>query len=389
MNIEALLQHEPLRRREFPVVADQIFLAHAGVAPLTHRAADAMAEYVHAAARDNQEHAAAWARIDETRALAARLIGAGADEISLLGPTSLGLNLVARGIPWCKGDEVIFHGDDYPANVYPWRALEAEGVHVKALCPEQPGVITWEVVEAAITERTRLVALATCHFLSGYRIDIDAIGERLQERGILFCLDAIQSLGAFPLSVKHVDFLAADSHKWLLGPLGAGILYVKKSRQDLLRPQLLGAWNVHSPEFVAQDQIILETGGRRYEPGTLYLAGIIGMEASMELLMEIGIEKIGERLLQLRARLLAGAREKGYQLYIEDWDLGRDAHDRHRSGIVSLFHPGQDSVHTGQRLNAADVRVSLRRNRAGQAFLRCSAHFYNTESEIDRVIGLL
>ena len=187
--------------------------------------------------------------IRRARQLCAEFIGAAAEEIALLGPTSLGLSLFANGIPWEAGDEVLCYAGDYPANVYPWLDLRRRGVIVRYLEPERPGEITPELVAAALTPRTRLVALASCHFFTGYRIDVDAIGRLLHERGVLFSVDAIQTLGAFPMNVEHVDFLSADAHKWMLGPLAIGIVYVKKRHFELLRPTLLGAWNVVSPQL--------------------------------------------------------------------------------------------------------------------------------------------
>ena len=174
--------------------------------------------------------------------------GAARAGIALLGPTSLGLSLVANGLDWEQGDEVICYLDDYPANVYPWTQLERFGVRPVFLKPGQPGRITPELVAGAMTNRTRLVALASCHFFSGYRIDVDAIGRVAHEGGALFCLDAIQSLGAFPVSVEQVDFLSADAHKWMLGPLTAGIFVVSREH-----PADLAAFALRSlerrPEF--------------------------------------------------------------------------------------------------------------------------------------------
>ena len=172
--------------------------------------------------------------------------------------------------------------------------------------------ITPELVEAALTPRTRLVALASCHFLSGYRIEADVIGRMLRARGVLFCLDAIQTLGAFETRVDHVDFLSADSHKWMLGPMSAGVFYVREELQERLRPSLLGSWNVRSPNFIAQPDIEFENGGRRYEPGALNIAGILGMKAGIELLLETGISAVSAQLLALKERLIAGLGPLGF-----------------------------------------------------------------------------
>ncbi len=382
----SFVHDEPERRRMFPVAAHHVFFAHAGVAPLPRVAEEALQDFARRGAEDGQESAWAWAKVREARQAAAALLGASEDEISLLGPTSLGLNLVALGLDWRPGDEVVYCREDYPANVYPWAALENLGVAPVPLHSPVLGAIAWEDVEAALTPRTRLVALASCHFLSGYRIDVDGIGRRLHDRGILFCLDAIQTLGAFPLSVEHVDFLSADSHKWLLGPCGAGIFYVKTACRERLRPALVGSWNVVSPQFVAQDAIQFETGGRRYEPGILNIPGIAGMLASMRLLLDIGIDAIGQRLLELRGALVDRLRPLGYQPLL---DADTPDADRHLSGIVSVSHPTRDLAAIVRELDAGGVSVSLRHNRLGQAFIRFSPHFYNTDEEIDRAIALM
>ncbi len=389
MTLNEIVNDESIRRSAFPVVAERIFMGHAGVAPLPKAAVDGMAEFCRRGSLDAQETSWTTKLVAETRALSGKLIGCTEDEIALLGPTALGLSLVANGIDWQPGDEVVYYPDDYPANVYPWTSLERLGVKAVAIQPDQPGVITWDVLERALTKKTRLVSLATCGFLNGYRIDVDAIGQQLQEREILFCLDAIQTLCAFPISMQYVDFLSADSHKWMLGPAGAGIVYVKQSRFESLRPTLVGSWNVESPNFVAQEQIAFPNTAVRYEPGMLAYPGIAGMHGALELLLDVGISAIANRLLELREALLAMLRPMGYRLYLEDWDTSSAATDSARSAIVTVLHPDKDMTKVGAYLMANGVRISARENRSGQPFVRFSPHFYNTTSEIDRIGQLL
>jgi len=220
-------------------------------------------------------------------------------------------------------------------------------------------------------------------------LDVTTIGKALQARGTWFCLDGIQSLGAFPLDVKYVDFLSADSHKWLLGPCGAGIFYVRRSLQSVLRPTLLGSWNVVSPDFSAQEEIAFYAGARRYEPGTLNLPGIAGMHAAMDLLLRVGLPAIAQRILALRAFLVKGLRNLGYELYLEEFDTRNGANDSERSGIVSVRHPRKDLSEVAERLQSHAVSFSLRKNRARETFLRFSPHFYNTEDELSQVLEIL
>jgi selenocysteine lyase/cysteine desulfurase len=385
ISIQDLIADEALRAAAFPITAHRTFLSHAAVAPLPAVAADALRWFGESAGRDQQENPEVWKRVQGTRAVAAQLLGAGADEIALLGPTAMGLNLVADGLDWAEGDEVVFNPDDYPANVYPWTKLRAHGVRPVPVRPERPGEITWDVVAAALSPRTKLVALASAHFLIGFRIDIDDIGRRLHERGILFCIDGIQTLGAFPFSTAHVDFLSADSHKWMLGPLGAGIVYVRRTLFDRLRPTHLGSWNVISPNFIAQEDLTqFYDGGRRYECGSLNVPGILGMRASLELLLELGIESIAARILHLRQKTWSTLRAAGWEAV-----GGGDLPTPHQSGIVTFRMGDRDPRKLALKLEAARVSVSIRHDRTGTPHLRVSPHFYNREVDIDRLAEVL
>lgn len=386
MTLQALISDERARRAAFPVVEHQAFFAHAGVSPLPAAAQGALRRYAEEAGRQLQESPWAREQIKAARHLAAKLINASVQEIALLGPTSLGLNLVALGLDWREGDEVIYYEDDYPANVYCWMELARRGVKPIALRTADlaaPGAITWDAVEPLLTDRTRLVSLASCHFMTGYRIDHAGIGRRLHERGILFCLDAIQTLGAQPLDVEHVDFLAADAHKWLLGPSGAGLFYVAREQQDRLRPAVLGSWNVQSPNFIAQRRIDLHAGARRYEPGTFNCPGIAGMAASLGQLLDIGVDSIDRRLRELHALIVDRLAALGFERYVPD------PPDEARSPIVTLIHPSADLPRLHERLTDADIAASLRHDRAGTPLLRFSPHFYNTAEEVERAAACL
>lgn len=378
-----ILSNETRRQAEFPVARESIFMAHAGVTILPQRVSQAMQEYLQGACLAHQEYPAAWRALNETRALAAQLIGAKSSEIALLGPTSVGLNLVANGLAWQPGDEVVCYLDDYPANVYPWQNLAAQGVKVRYLQPAVLGGITPAVVEQALTEKTRLVALASCHFLTGNRIDLPAISALLRQRGILFCLDAIQTVGAFSTLVEHCDFLCADSHKWMLGPMAAGIFWVREDLHDQLRPTLLGSWNVCSPQFIAQPSIAFEKGGRRFEPGALNMVGTLGMKAGIELLLEVGIDAVSQRLLLLRDQLLSVLQPLGFR-------VAELAPGCLPCGICSVTRDdGVDMGRLFQHLTEQNVVASYRHDRTGRGYLRFSPHFYNTESEVQRLGSLL
>ena len=382
MTLAEILANEDLRLREFPVACEKIFLAHAGVCPLPCRVADAIAECARQGTFGDQE-TFTLQRLDDARKLAAQLLNCQSDEVALVGPTSLALSFVAAGLNFSKGDNILVYYDDYPSNVYPWMALAARGVEVRLLNTRGLGVIRPMDVTGQVDENTRLVALASCHFIVGFRLEHQAIGKFLREREILFCLDAIQTLGAFPTTVENVDFLAADAHKWLLGPCGAGILYVRRELQEKLNPPIYGWHNVRSPNFVAQEQIIFRSGAVKYEAGTHNLIGLAGLIAAMELALEIGVDNISAELLRKRAWLVPALQVKGFTV------LNADVKTGNASGIVSFYQNGKDLAALNQKLADAGIVASLRTNRAGQNFIRFSPHFYNTDEELQRTLELL
>jgi len=383
MTSSEILSDEALRQHEFPVAREKIFLAHAGVAPLPRRVADAVRDYAGLCTQGDQETLLPAQQVHHSRALAARLLNALPDEIAFVGPTSLALSFIAAGLPWRKNENVLIYFDDYPANVYPWMALAERGVEVRFLSASEPGRLRPLEVIGQVDEQTRLVALASCHFVSGYRIDLNAIGQALHERNILFCVDAIQTLGAFPTTVEHIDFLAADAHKWLLGPCAAGILYVRKGLQDSLRPAAYGWHNVLCPNYVAQEQLVFRPGARRYEAGTQNLLGLVGLNAAMELLLEMGIDNIAAELLRKRALLVPALKNKGYTV------LHADVPPANASGIITFYREGAGMAALCEKLEAANIIASLRADRSGRQHLRLSPHFYNTDAELQRVVQLL
>jgi cysteine desulfurase/selenocysteine lyase len=374
---------EAERLERFPVARRQIFVAHAGVTPLPRCAADAMISHIRASSEDHQEFGEVFGDIDRTRKLCADLIGSQKSEIALLGPTSLGLSLFANGITWREGDEVICYREDYPSNVYPWMALASQGVRIRHLQPEKHGRITPEIVEGELSSRTRLVALASCHYLSGWRIDVDAIGALLHERNVLFSVDAIQTLGAFPFSARFVDFLSADAHKWMLGPMAVGIVYVATRNFELCRPTLLGSWNIHSPQFLAQETMKFHETAQRYEPGVLNVTGVYGMKASLEMLEATGLETVSSAILDVRDHLNGLLEEIGFEF------LSPPREEPLRSGIVAARHPRVASGVLSSALEKERITVSLRMARDSGEWLRFSPHFYNTKAEMERIADVL
>ena len=383
MTLVEILNNEELRRHEFPVTREKIFLGHAGDCPLPRRVAEAVTDYARQATTGDQEKFAYPAILETGRKLGAQLLNCKPDEVAFVGPTSLALSFLASGLKLRKGDNILVYFEDYPSNVYPWMALAEQGVEVRLMNTRGLGLIRPKDVMGQVDENTRLVALATCHFISGYRIDFQAIGKYLRKRNILFCLDGIQTLGAFPTTVEAVDLLAADAHKWLLGPCGAGLMYVRGSVQGMINPPIYGWNNVRCPNYVAQEHIVLRTGSQKYEVGTHNLLGIVGLVTAMQLLLELGVENIARELLRKRALLIPALQGKGFTV------LQADAPAENASGIVSFCRPGSDLADLHQKLTDAGVVTSLRADRTGQKYIRLSPHFYNTDAELERMLELV
>ncbi|MEP6663124.1 MAG: aminotransferase class V-fold PLP-dependent enzyme [Verrucomicrobiota bacterium] len=383
MTVAEILSNEELRQHEFPVTRQKIYLAHAAVCPLPRRVSEAIRNYTEQCTLDDQEALVPPTTINKFRENAARLLNARADEIAFVGPTSLGLSFIAGGLSWKKTDNILIYFDDYPSNVYPWMALAEKGVQVRLMNIRELGKIRPVDVIGQCDENTRLVALASNHFVAGYRIDLRAIGEALHKRNILFCLDAIQTLGAFPTTMEHVDFAAADAHKWLLGPSAAGILYVRKTVQEKLRPTVYGWHNVNCPNYSAQETIVHPANARRYEAGSENLLGIVGLNAATELILELGVENIATELVRKRKWLVPALQEKGYTV------LQADAPPENASAIITFHRDAADLPALHQKLLKENIVTSLRADRAGHRYIRLSPHFYNTDTELNRVLELL
>src|SRR5271157_4719086 len=317
-------------RDQFPVTATSIYLNHAAVSPLPRLSAEAMQALADDVLRFGSLHYDAWLNTYEgLRVAAARLIGAHRDEIATVKNTSEGIATVALGLDWRPGDRVIGFQEEFPANVFPWKRLERQGVQVEWLSAADP---LDRIDQAA--RGARLLSISFVQFLSGRRADLEAIGEICHRHRCLFVVDAIQGLGAFPLDVRkaRIHALAADGHKWLLGPEGCGILYVRKDLQDAIEPVELCWTNLANYADYASRDMTLRRDAGRYECGTLNTIGCYGLKASIEFLLEVGLGEIAPVVQNLGDRIAKGVQARGYEL------LG-DRTSETGAGIVSFRKP--------------------------------------------------
>jgi len=366
-------------RDEFPITRNYNFLNHATVAPLSKRAADGIRQYVDHTEQNSYVRGGFFKKVEHVRGIVGSLINANADEIAFTKGTSEGLSFVANGLTWQHGDNIVTCNAEFGANIYPWEALRPRGVEIRQVL-EEDGRIPIERFFESINSRTRLVTISSVQFASGYRTDLATLGEYCQSKGVFFCVDAIQSIGAFPIDVKamKIDFLASDGHKWLCAPEGAGVFFVRKEIQGHLLPTTIGWMSMKDRFQFSKTHFEFADTARRYEAGSYNMAGIFALDGAIELTLEIGIENIAKRLLDLTDRLTDGLRAKGYRVVSSRTPT-------EASGIVAF----RSDVHDHDKIQAhleAEHRIVIA-VRCGR--LRASPHFYNTEREIDQLVEAL
>jgi selenocysteine lyase/cysteine desulfurase len=372
---------------EFPILGACDFFNHAGVSPLPRRAGDALRHFADRYERRAYLDSGFYRQVEDLRRSAAALINAGPDEIAFVKNTSEGIATVAAGLDWRTGDRIVTSNVEYPANMYPWmdvaRRHGAELVTVPEITRDADGsrlVPLESILAAADHWRTRLVALSHVEYASGQRHDLAAIGRFCRDRQILFCVDAIQSMGVLPLDVRamNVDFCAADGHKWLLGPEGAGLFFCRRELLTTLRPLSIGWLNVVNDQDYGHYDLTLKPDARRFECGTHNIPGLLALKASLELLSAIGTPNVAARLKHLTDHAIGGLSAKGYSIISprqgDEW-----------SGILSFTSPTHDPQQIWRTLRTEhNTELALREGR-----LRISAHLYNTEEQLDRLLANL
>ena len=367
-------------RNQMPVSEKWAYFDHAAVAPIPAPALQRINQWASQAAHEGDVVWPEWSQLHEgARQVSARLINAHTDEIALVPSTTFGINLVASGFPWQPGDNVVLPEHEFPSNLYPWMGLESQGVELRQVPLDGAKVVTDRIVDA-IDERTRIVSVSWVGYASGFRIDPAEVSAAVHEKGALFFLDAIQGLGVFPLDVHaaNIDFLAADGHKWMLGPEGAGIFYLKQEHLDLLKPMNVGWNSVQQGNDFSHVDLNVRSAARRYEGGTQNNAGFIALGASLELLEQHGLSStscsIADQVISVSDQLCDALREVGAIIHSP---RGPGI----SSGIVLFELPGKNPQTMRTKLLEDGVVTSFR-----GGHLRAATHCYNNASDIDRLI---
>lgn len=370
-----------MKHPEFPLAAELIYLNHAAVAPWPARTRKAVVEFAEQNIRYGAYHYPQWLHKEqELRSQLQALLNApSADDIALVKNTSEALSFVAYGLDWQAGDNIVTSNEEFPSNRLPWESLAAQGVELRQ-ADLRHGATPEDALFALVDSRTRLLTISSVQFASGLRLDLERIGAFCKQRRILFCIDAIQSLGAvcFDVQAYQADFVMADGHKWMLGPEGLGVFYTTPEVRDKLRLTQFGWHMMQDTHDYENKPWEIHATARRFECGSPNMLGIHALSASLSLLLETGMDKV-ESLLFERCDFLNGLIDKNKQL-----ELFKPPSSTLKSGIVVFKHTTLSNESLYRYLMAKGVVCALR-----GAGIRFSPHFYNTSEEIARAIACI
>jgi len=366
-------------RALFPITRRYAYLDNAAIAPLATPVRSTMEVFL---TRQSEEpfDREKWERLrGQVRNRVAELVMARPESITFIKNTTTGLGLVAAGLDWESGDNVVGVDREFPANIYPWMDLRRKGVELRLYRPSN-GRIEVGAVSRLCDQRTRVLAVSAVQFWNGFRVDLGALRTALRGKDVLLVVDAIQAVGALriDLSQLSVDYLCAGAQKWLLGPIGAGFAYVGPRMLERLHPAIIGTDSVVRDEEYFDYALTLKPDARRFEEASPNYPGILGMGAAVNLLLRAGLAGVEDAVLRLADRLREELPRRGYELLLSPGPSSE------RSGIVSFRHPRMVPVELHGRLRDAGIIISLRGD-----FLRASPHYYNSDTDVDRLLEAL
>lgn len=367
--------------KQFPHPDDLIYLNHAGVAPWPRRTASAIEQFAMENMIQGPLRYAEWLKVEaQLRKKAATLLNAPSpDDIALVKSTSEALSMVAYGLDWREGDNVVIPDQEFPSNRIVWESLAPMGVgvrHVDLTKAESPE----EALLAAVDQRTRLVSVSSVQYATGLRMDLEVLGAGCRQRNVLFCVDAIQSLGAINMDVQKIqaDFVMADGHKWMLGPEGLGVFYSRPELRDALKLRQYG-WHMveHHGDYDRSDWAPARSA-RRFECGSPNMVGVHGLEASLSLLFHMGMDKVERNVINNSEYLFDFFESR------KDFKLLTPTESGRYAGIVTFTHDKVDNMQLHQRLHEKGVVCALR-----GGGVRFSPHFYTPRDKLERALKYL
>ena len=366
---------------EFPLTKELICLNHAAVAPWPKRTSQAVKIFAEQNTRYGSHYYLDWLKKEAElrRQLKTLLNASSADDIALVKNTSEAISFVAYGLPWAKGDNIVSSNEEFPSNRIPWESLANQGVELRQadlLSKSSPEEALFSLVDS----NTRLIAISSIQFASGLRMDLNKIGRFCKDNNILFCIDAIQSLGAveFDVQAYHADFVMADGHKWMFGPEGLGVFYTNPESRSKLKLTQYG-WhmmaNIHNYENKPWE---IHPTAQKFECGSPNMLGIHAWSASLSLLLETGMDTIEAKIYENAVYLMDKISENSKLILINDQNA------KLKSGIVLFKHLAVDNNQLYRHLQNNGVVCALR-----GGGIRFSPHFYHSKDEFDRAMAAI
>jgi selenocysteine lyase/cysteine desulfurase len=353
----------------------KIYFNHAATGPFSKNVLSVVNDYLLQRSETNIDNFPELIKIvAEAKNYLCQMLNCTADRIAFLDNTSNGMNTLAQGIKWKKGDSILLNDLEFPANVYPFLNLEKEGVEVEFV-KSRNGIVSADEIIKSITPSTRLISISFVQFLTGYKVDLAKIGNVCREKGIIFSVDAIQGLGAFTLDVEKnkIDFISCGTAKWLLGMQGLAFIYVSEKLQELLQPKYVGWLSVEDAWNILDFNLKLKSTADAFQCGTINSLGVFGLLPSLKLFSDFGYKNIEERILENSTNLIKKLLEIEIHPILENCDI------KNLSGIVSFEH--ENAMRIVEELRKKEIYCSVR-----EGMVRLSPHFYNTKEEIETVV---
>ncbi len=380
-----------LLRELMPVSKKYAYFDHAAVGPIPRPAAEAIQKWSNQSLYDGDVFWPEWsAAASRLRISAAKLLNCQSNEIALIPNTTFGINMIAQGYTWIGPplkESVVVLSNEFSSNLLPWLALERRGVEVRKVAVNEFGVVSLDAIREAIDKTTRLVAVSWVGYLSGFRLDLAKLCEMVHSAGAQLFVDAIQGLGVFPLNTQEIsiDYLAADGHKWMLGPEGAGLLFIRQKNLERLEPLMQGWGSLQMAGKFQTKDMVLKNDASRYEGGSANHVGQIGLSESLQILLDHGCHQednlIASAVLENAANIEEGLKSAGANVFRARSDRNVDSE---LSGILTFEVPGLDPNELRNVFQKEEIVLSVRHNR-----LRVATHAYNNQEDIDRLVTTL
>jgi len=374
--------------RELMPVSDRYaYFDHAAVGPIPRPAAEAIRRWTDQSLLQGDVCWPEWSgAAGRLRNSTARLLSCQPNEIALIPNTTFGINMIAQGYRWGapRTESVVVLSNEFSSNLLPWLALEKRGVEIRRVYVDENGVVSLDAIRNAIDASTRLVAVSWVGYFSGYRVDLAKLCELVHASGAQLFVDAIQGLGVFTLNTQEIpiDYLAADGHKWMLGPEGAGLLFIRQKNLERLEPLMQGWGSLQMAGNFRTDNMLLKDDASRYEGGSANHVGQIGFGESLDLLLNLGCNlannPISAAVLDNALSIQEGLKSIGANVFRSQSNMGVDSE---LSGILTFEVPGVDPNAIRSRLLGEEIVVSVRHGR-----VRVATHAYNNAEDIQRLV---